>query len=96
MAYNRQHVLREARPCGQEVYLKLCRPRQEADAAVHVKEAQIAARDPVPAQIRSLPKSIYIGETESASRNVSPRPRCRRRQVLRSPGAAIVTEVGPG
>ena len=68
MAYNRQHVLREARPCGQEVYLKLCRPRQEADAAVHVKEAQIAARDPVPAQIRSSSTSISISRERIAER----------------------------
>ena len=43
-ADNRQRLWREAGPGGQEVPLKLRRPRPEADAAVHVKEAQIAAR----------------------------------------------------
>ena len=30
--------------------MKLCGPRPEANAAVNLKEAQIAARAPVPAQ----------------------------------------------
>ena len=47
---DRQGARREAGPGGQQVQLQLRRPRPEADAAVHAKEAQIAARGPVPAE----------------------------------------------
>ena len=50
VADNRQRARREASPGGQEGHQKLCRPRLATDAAVHVKEAQIAARDPVAAR----------------------------------------------
>ena len=43
MADNRERARREAGPGRQEVHLKLCRPRPRADAAVHVKEEQIAS-----------------------------------------------------
>ena len=51
------------------------------------------------ARIGSSPTSMSIGETESASRKVSPRPRCASIGAGRScvpPGAAVVTEAGPG
>ena len=50
MADNRRRARRKAGPGGHVVQVKLRRPRREADAAVHVKEAQIVARDPVQAE----------------------------------------------
>ena len=59
VADDRQRARRKARPCGQEVHLKLCGPRPAADAAVNVREAQIVARGPVPAQDQVVADHIH-------------------------------------
>ena len=63
----RQCAWREAGPGAQEVHLKLCRPRPEADAAVHVKQEHFVARDPVPAQDQVIAEASADEEVRRVS-----------------------------